>query len=43
VHELYNGKRIPPEKLEAWQALRERHGNHDESTIDQEGLLDPAA
>jgi len=27
VHELYDGQRMRPEKLAAWQALRERYGN----------------
>ena len=31
-----------PEKLAAWQALRERYGNRDESRVDQV-LLAPAA
>jgi len=43
VYELYDGQRMRPEKLAAWQALRERHGNRDESRIDRGSLLDPAA
>ena len=43
VDDLYDGQRMRPEKLEAWQALRERYGNRDESRIDQGTLLAPAA
>jgi hypothetical protein len=43
VHELYEGQRMRPEKLEAWQALRERYGNRDESRVDHGTLLAPAA
>jgi hypothetical protein len=43
VHELYDGQRMRPEKLEAWRALRERYGNRDESRIDRGTLLAPAA
>jgi hypothetical protein len=43
VHELYDGQRMRPEKLEAWQALRERYGDRDESRVDQGTLLAPAA
>ena len=43
VHDLYDGQRMRPEKLEAWQALRERYGNRDESRVDQGRLLPPAA
>lgn len=43
VHELYDGQRIRPEKLAAWRALRERHGNRDESRVDRGTLLAPAA
>jgi hypothetical protein len=43
VHDLYRGRRMRPEKLEAWQALRERYGNRDESRVDQGTLLAPAA
>jgi hypothetical protein len=43
VHDLYDGQRMRPEKLEAWRALRERYGNRDESRVDQGTLLAPAA
>ena len=43
VHDLYDGQRMRPEKLEAWRALRERYGNRDESSVDQGALLAPAA
>jgi hypothetical protein len=43
LHDLYDGERMRPEKLQAWQALRERHGNRDESRVDRGTLLDPAA
>ena len=43
VHDLYDGQRMRPEKLQAWQALRERYGNRDESRVDQSTLLPPAA
>ena len=43
IHELYDGQRMRPEKLEAWLALRERYGNRDESRVDRGALLDPAA
>jgi hypothetical protein len=43
VHDLYDGERMRPEKLEAWRALRERYGNRDESRVDQGTLLAPAA
>ena len=43
VHELYDGQRMRPEKLAAWQALRERYGNRDESRVDRGTLLAPAA
>jgi hypothetical protein len=39
VHDLYKG----PEKLAAWQALRERYGNRDESRVDRGTLQAPAA
>jgi putative heme iron utilization protein len=42
-HDLYDGQRMRPEKLAAWQALRERYGNRDESRVDRGTLLDPAA
>jgi hypothetical protein len=41
VHDLYRGRRMRPEKLAAWQALRERYGNRDESRADQGILLPP--
>ena len=34
IHDLYDGQRMRPEKLEAWRALRERYGNRDESRVD---------
>jgi len=43
VHDLYDGERMRPEKLAAWQALRERYGNRDESRVDRGRLLPPAA
>ena len=43
VHDLYDGQRLRPEKLEAWQALRERYGNRDESRVNRGTLLAPAA
>jgi putative heme iron utilization protein len=43
VGELYDGQRMHPEKLAAWQALRERYGNRDESRVDRGTLLAPAA
>jgi hypothetical protein len=43
VHELYDGQRMRPEKLAAWEALRERYGDRDESRVDQGTLLAPAA
>jgi hypothetical protein len=43
VHDLYDGQRMRPEKLEAWRALRERYGNRDESRVDQGTLLTSAA
>ena len=43
VHDLYDGQRMRPEKLQAWQALRERYGNRDESRVDRGTLLPPAA
>ena len=43
VHDLYDGQRMRPEKLAAWQALRERYGNRDESRIDGGTLVAPAA
>jgi len=44
VGDLYDDdQRMRPEKLEAWQALRERYGNRDESKVDRGALLAPAA
>jgi hypothetical protein len=43
VHDLYDGQRMRPEKLAAWQALRERYGNRDESRVDRGKLLPPLA
>ena len=39
VHDLYDGRRMRPEKLAAWQALRERYGNRDESRVDRGTLV----
>ena len=39
VHDLYDGQRMRPEKLETWRALRERYGNRDESRVDHGTLL----
>ena len=43
MHDLYRGRRMRPEKLAAWQALRERYGNRDESRVDRGTLVAPAA
>jgi hypothetical protein len=43
VPDLYDGERMRPERLQAWQALRERYGNRDESRVDRGRLLPPAA
>jgi len=43
IHDLYDGQRMRPEKLEAWQTLRERYGNRDESRVDRGTLLPAAA
>jgi hypothetical protein len=43
VHDLYRGRRMRPEKLAAWQALRGRYGNRDESRVDRGTLLAPDA
>ena len=44
VHDLYDRRQqMRPEKLQAWQALRERYGNRDESMVDRGILLSPAA
>jgi hypothetical protein len=42
VHDLYDGQRMRPEKLAAWQGLRERYGNRDESRVDRGTLVAPA-
>jgi hypothetical protein len=41
VHDEYHGQRMRPKKLQAWQALRERYGNRDESRVDRGTLLPP--
>ena len=41
VGDLYDGRRMRPEKLAAWQALRERYGNRDESRVDRGNVLAP--
>jgi hypothetical protein len=43
VHDLYKGRRMRPERLAAWQALRERYGSRDESRVDRGTLQAPAA
>ena len=43
VHDLYDGQRMRPEKLQASQALRERYGSRDESRVDRGRLLPSAA
>jgi hypothetical protein len=43
VHDRYDGRRMRPEKLAAWRALRERYGNRDESRVDRGTLVDVAA
>jgi len=43
VHDLYDGQQMRSEKLAAWQALRERYGNRDESRVDRGTLVAPAA
>jgi putative heme iron utilization protein len=43
VGDLYDGQRMRPGKLAAWQALRERYGNRDESRIYRGALLAAAA
>ena len=43
VDNLYDGRRMRPEKLESWRALRERYGNRDESRVDRGTLMAPAA
>jgi hypothetical protein len=37
--DAYDGQRMRPEKLAAWQALRERYGNRDESWVDRGTLV----
>ena len=41
--DVYDGQRMRPEKLAAWQALRERYGDRDESRVDRGTLFAPAA
>ena len=41
--DVYDGQRMRPEKLAAWQELRERYGNRDESRVDRGTLVAPAA
>jgi hypothetical protein len=43
VHDLYDGQRMRPEKLQAWRTLRGRYGDRDESRVDRGILLAPAA
>ena len=43
VPDLYDGERIRLERLQAWQALRERYGSRDASRVDGGRLLPPAA
>ncbi len=43
IHDLYHGQRMRPEKLAAWQALRQRYGDRDESRVDHGTLMAPAA
>ena len=43
LHDLYDGQQMRPEKLEAWQALRERYGNRGESRVDRGALLAPVS
>ena len=35
VHDLHDGQRMRPEKLDAWQALRRRYGDRDELQVDR--------
>jgi len=42
VGDLYDGRRMRPEKLAAWQALRERYGNRDGSRVEHGTLVAPA-
>ena len=39
VGDQYDGQQMRPEKLAAWQALRERYGNRDESRVDHGAVL----
>ena len=41
--DVYDAQRMRPEKLAAWQELRERYGNRDESRVDRGTLVAPAA
>jgi hypothetical protein len=41
IQDLCDGQRMRREKLAAWQALRERYGNRDESRLEQGTLLAP--
>ena len=43
VHDLYDGQRMRPEKLEAWRTLRERYADRDESRVDRGTLVAAAA
>ena len=43
VHDLYDGQRMRPEKLDAWQALRRRYGSRDELQVDRGALVAPTA
>ena len=43
LDDLYDDPRMRPEKPAAWQALRERYGNRDESRVDRGRLLPAAA
>ena len=43
IHDLYDGQRMCPEKLEVWRALRERYGDRDESRVNRGALLTPSA
>ena len=43
VHDLYDGQRMRPDKLDAWQALRRRYGSRDELQVDRGALVAPTA
>lgn len=43
MQDLCDGQWMRPEKLQAWQALRERYGNRDESRVDRGRLMAPVA